>query len=1425
MKTGKMMMAGILAAAMAVAETGPFGGENVLVNSSFETGSSISSGVGYSPKVSTSAWTMGTSAGLTCPGSWCSPTTMHFPDGTRCAFIQMSSAGAFISQTFTAPQSGLYRLSFYHSARPGTILGERVRVLVDDVDYGFATDWNMDFEFSTFDIPIAAGVHTLKLKGDQNGATTDQTAVIDKVTLEIPAEPNRALGNLDNFAFRFDFSQGTKVVTGSKYADATGANAVKVEAVDGPNGSSTAAKFMSGWGSITDGDKSLNGDWTIALSCVPMSGSKQAIVCVGGNGTVDRKQLVICSETDGRMYFAIGQRWKSNGLNVPSAVTVGGLVEPDTLFHSICCVHRKESNIITCFIDGMLVGRLNAIQSCGGRTFMTGFQFNGCHGGAVSGINGGANVPMEDVRFFERALSDAEVAMYAKLYPARRPSQSPVATDVTPAEDTAYDTDPTAAGTLFVPTGVTVTAPSLAGNYFNYGKIVLTGDNAVTAAPRGPGVMRFTGTQTLQYTGLGNSPVEIAGNVTIAASSPLTYRSSPMTIESGTVTLGGQITCGDAADSDYYDPFGFVLNFLGGTFAGNGFLYTGGRSTQSDINITAGTFTARVAPYGATTSQGANRRVNVSGTGVFAPTSLAYNAGSAPGAVQRTTINLREGGTFTPPADWPAYAWLNVQYGSSKIALAGDSAPTADVEVLSEATVTVDGNGEVRTLDLLASPHSLAGSMAVTNGAALKLPVGEIIGGKLTVANDAKLQLDFTEYDGSLIALTAAGGVVVDGDVEARVEFVNAPAGYKPALGEDGTTIAITAEDLTIPVTADWIGAGEAGNLTDPANWICYNAEGTVLEGDIPDARTFVRVSGATNFQLPYDPAATLAAMDNSAAENRMATICAHIQYTQRSGMTDYSYMDIPYSAYDPLGEVPLTVLADDAWKQHYLGWSQLRFDGWFKVTAEQAGEWTLGQSFDDYYAMYFDGECVVKNLTYDKTASGTCTMTAGWHRFTLIVGDTYGGYGLSRIAGGVKTVLGVSINGAAEVPFETAFEQGTGPSQMWKKLNIGTCQLTADADWRGVASFQDGAVIDLAGHQLQVAALEGAAEITDTVGGGELHGDFNGINNTMVAFTGKLRFVKKGSGIFWASKANQSYTGGTEIRSGKMYFGTANLPAGARKSEIKIAAGAMLDMNGQVTCYNYDTAGTIRMATSTGSNGYNANFKCFGPEFKLSGDAKVTGKFFYFGSPDATPMYFTMNGHTLTLDFDDYVGIGAWRSRDAGKMVFARGWVEWLAGWGPLNVDIEVHPSAHFKLGGNFDMKGFWYGANAWSKNSGVQAHILVYGAWKATAYRPPVYLCKGASIDLNLMSEPLDLAGGDRTCASGANGYVSFDPACETCLLDVSQRNLFGSGTKVIGWTEPPANVTFALNEASKKCHYWMNVRADGVYIGRSGITILVR
>jgi len=118
--------------------------------------------------------------------------------------------------------------------------------------------------------------------------------------------------------------------------------------------------------------------------------------------------------------------------------------------------------------------------------------------------------------------------------------------------------------------------------------------------------------------------------------------------------------------------------------------------------------------------------------------------------------------------------------------------------------------------------------------------------------------------------------------------------------------------------------------------------------------------------------------------------------------LADYTTYVSPTNAFSCL-----TTGGNTAWQTTYLKQSQNRLDGWFLVTSEQAGEWTLTQKFDDYEALAIDGEWKVLNPTYTRTDTVKLQMTEGWHHFTIIAGDTYGGYGASGVSSLAVTLPG----------------------------------------------------------------------------------------------------------------------------------------------------------------------------------------------------------------------------------------------------------------------------------------------------------------------------------------------------------------------------------------------------------------------------------
>ena len=150
-------------------------------------------------------------------------------------------------------------------------------------------------------------------------------------------------------------------------------------------------------------------------------------------------------------------------------------------------------------------------------------------------------------------------------------------------------------------------------------------------------------------------------------------------------------------------------------------------------------------------------------------------------------------------------------------------------------------------------------------------------------------------------------------------------------------------------------------------------------------------------------------------------------------------------------------------------------------MTEDQAGWWTINQKFDDYFLFAIDGDFALFNHTYGTLATSRVRVTEGWHRFTVICGDTYGGYGAEYEFGNMKVPFTVSVNGGDEMAFTSDnFTLGT---------DSGIVTLTENTDWTlggsSATVLSPGTVIDLNGHTLTVAGLAvdgiGGAVVTNT--------------------------------------------------------------------------------------------------------------------------------------------------------------------------------------------------------------------------------------------------------------------------------------------------------------------------------------------------------
>ena len=393
-----------------------------------------------------------------------------------------------------------------------------------------------------------------------------------------------------------------------------------------------------------------------------------------------------------------------------------------------------------------------------------------------------------------------------------------------------------------------------------------------------------------------------------------------------------------------------------------------------------------------------------------------------------------------------------------------------------------------------------------------------------------------------------------------------------------------------------------------------------------------------------------------------------------------------------------------------------------------------------------------------------------------------------------------------------------------------------------------EGVTVNLNGKELHLnGQLEGTGTFTSSLAGGELHVDVpegTSTTNATVLFTGSLKLVKDGDGTFVAACAKQAYTGGTVVTNGTLKLGTNNLPLGAKNASVKVCAGAIYDMNGYYSTssciYAYDLAGTFRSKTNVSGGGYNTAIRILGGTFVVSGDdARLELSNVYFACPDTTPAMFTMNGHTLTFDGTSYVGLGAFRSNDYGKWVFTDGSCiyEWLNGYGPNNVDVEVYAPALFKLKGNADVGGLVYEGTTWQKNA-IVSHLLVFGRYVAGPCHLPISMRNGSTLDLSAITGSFDLTNtvaNTSSACSGVIGDMIFQSgtaeAPSIINVNLAGKTDLGAIRKsespyVVTWPSQPENVDFVLDAQSYADGYRIYPEAGGLRLKRfTGVMILVR
>ena len=403
-----------------------------------------------------------------------------------------------------------------------------------------------------------------------------------------------------------------------------------------------------------------------------------------------------------------------------------------------------------------------------------------------------------------------------------------------------------------------------------------------------------------------------------------------------------------------------------------------------------------------------------------------------------------------------------------------------------------------------------------------------------------------------------------------------------------------------------------------------------------------------------------------------------------------------------------------------------------------------------------------------------------------------------------------------------------------------GTVTLAADCDWTGLGTLviPDGVTIDLNGHDLHLSGFtclpDDVTEITDTVGGGELHvtvAENDVLNSDRVLLSGSLKLVKHGTGVFVASRMNQDYAGGTDVAEGilrvanKDQGNSYRYELGSKTSAIRIGDGAELVLNG---IYNQEFIYTFDGGTLSSGISPDKVYRQIGSTVTFEGDGTVTGQnlAFMVGSYAVNTIY--MNGNTLHVNLNAGMEFTLCNATFEGE-----GSIEGLFGW----VKVASNPCVGTNLTLRFpgDTGGLWLDRDFTVSNfvshtgifhKGADGYALtVLGTYTPaedgrTAF-PNMILANGATLDLSQMDDVPTLA---TSCTSGNyTRTISFADNA-TVKVKLGDRQV-SEATPIVGWETAPENLAglkFVCADEGRR--YAVEKRSDGLYIAR-GFMLIVR
>ena len=461
--------------------------------------------------------------------------------------------------------------------------------------------------------------------------------------------------------------------------------------------------------------------------------------------------------------------------------------------------------------------------------------------------------------------------------------------------------------------------------------------------------------------------------------------------------------------------------------------------------------------------------------------------------------------------------------------------------------------------------------------------------------------------------------------------------------------------------------------------------------------------------------------------------------------------------------------------------------------------------------------------------ASGTpdyAMWDGGWKFYTQ------DGEEISGWTDGVTTNMQVRFSTAAEY---TAFCDAGAVTPSAFVLTVDNLTIpagtTANLDRTETIVINDGTVFDVNGGHLKLPAgllgydktftVTNSAEQVGTLEIEVAEGET--CVNTVMALTGNVKFLKTGAGTFTATRAGQTYSGGTEVGAGVLkpaLIGT-DRPYGANQSQVKVKSGATLDVDGKKDFYSYQIVLDGGRMRNVGAD--IADTTAQFANIRLDDDSSIdaTMSVGLIGSGYAAASL-DLGGNTLTID------IGSGKNFYLANTEVRNGTVDVASGGylqtgrsGNATANGEnIATNADFRINGPLQLYAPIsvrnYEALFPSGNGVGTAALNVYGTFKPSAhnyyYGPTMQ--DGSTIDLSARTSSLpsvsDSWDGDRTLkfASGA-----------TVTIDVGDRAAtLARGTRLVSWSAIPDGITFTFGAEATQAGIEPLLTATGLFYGEA-------